>query len=97
MRIDNSAYIVDLSRAESAKEGGTTSPAQSGRSAAEGELFDRIEISYMQLSLDQLKERLSSLPDVRPERVATARQALQDGYTVEPAAVAQKMLESFGA
>lgn len=96
MRIDGSAYVVDLSRPDSAsKEVGA---AATDRKGDGGNSVDRVDISSGGRSIGDLKRDLDALPDVRLDRVALARQTLQDGgYQVQPALLAQKMIEAFGA
>jgi negative regulator of flagellin synthesis FlgM len=99
MRIDGSAYVVDLSRTEAVPgETGAAAAVQGSRPAAGVNKFDRVEISSAHPKLEQLKRDLDALPDVRLDRVALARQTVQDGsYRVEPGVLAQKMMEAFGA
>lgn len=98
MRINGSPYIVDLTPPEAvAKESGATQAAQGASSAGRLRSFDRVEISSKAVELDKLKKDLDSLPDVRRDRVALAKQNLQEGgYRVQPGILAQKMMEAFG-
>ena len=96
MRIEGSAYVVDLSRPqavrrESAEPGAVQGTAQPGRVRS----LDRVEISPKARELQKLKTDLAALPDVRLDRVALAKQNLQSGGRVDPAVVAQSMMESF--
>lgn len=98
MRIDGAAYIVDLARPEAVrKEGASADAARGARPAGRVTSFDRVEISSRSRELERLKRDLAALPEVRLDRVALARQSLkQGGYRVEPAVLAQKMLETVG-
>lgn len=98
MQIKGSAYIVDLTRPEALpSETRASNSAQRGRGAGQRSL-DQVDISSGSPSLEQLKKDLDALPDLRMDRVALARQTLQDGgYRVAPSVVAEKMLEAFGA
>ena len=96
MRIEGSAYVVDLSRPqavrrESAEPGAVQGTAQPGRVRS----LDRVEISPKARELQKLKTDLAALPDVRLDRVALAKQNLQSGGRVDPAVVAQSMMDSF--
>jgi len=95
MRIEGSAYVVDLSRPQAVAQQGGRSGVVPG-AAAPGRVlkFDRVEISPQARELQNLKQNLASLPDVRLDRVALAKQNLQyGGYRVDPQIVAQKMME----
>jgi len=96
MRIEGSAYVVQLSRPE-ASPSGKAAPAvvQGAAQAGRVRTLDRVEISPRGRELQQLKQELAALPDVRPDRVALARQSLQYGGQVAPSVVAQSMMESF--
>jgi negative regulator of flagellin synthesis FlgM len=97
MRIEGSAYVVDLSRAqavrkESAEPAAVQQAAQPGRVRT----LDRVEISPKARELERLKKEVAAIPEVRLDRVALAKQNLQyGGYRVDPAVLAQKMIESF--
>ena len=96
MRIEGSAYVVDLSRPqavrrESAEPGAVQGTAQPGRVRS----LDRVEISPKARELQKLKTDLAALPDVRLDRVALAKQNLQyGGYRVDPKLLAQNMMDS---
>jgi negative regulator of flagellin synthesis FlgM len=95
MRIDGSAYVVDLSRPEEiGKESGAAGASRS--LSGDTPSFDHVEISSGRLSTDQLKRDLAALPEVRLDRVATLRQSLQAGsYRVDSGVLAQRMMEAF--
>jgi negative regulator of flagellin synthesis FlgM len=98
MRIDGAAYIVDLTRPEAVqKESGQAEAVKASRPAAKVASFDRVEISSGSREIERLKRDLAALPDLRLDRVALARQSMQEGgYRVAPDVLATKMMESFG-
>jgi len=97
MRIEGSAYVVDLSRSQAlAKESGQTGAVQGAAPASRLRSPDRVEISSQARELEKLKQDMSSLPEVRLDRVALAKQTLQYGdYRVDPSLLAQRMMESY--
>ena len=97
MRIEGSAYVVDLSRSQALRKENTPVEAtQEARPAARVLTFDRVEISSQVREMQKLKGELDALPDVRLDRVALAKQNLQNGgYRVEPSVLAQKMMDAF--
>lgn len=96
MRIEGSAYVVDLSRSQQIrKETPPAEAAQHVRPAGRVISFDRVEISPQAREMQRLKAEVAALPDVRLDRVALAKQNLQNGgYRIEPAALAQKMIDA---
>jgi negative regulator of flagellin synthesis FlgM len=100
MRINGGApYVVDLSRSEALrKESSPTGAVQATPQPARVRTLDRVEISPQARELQKLKQDLAALPEVRLDRVALAKQNLQyGGYRVDPAAVAQSMMDSYDA
>jgi negative regulator of flagellin synthesis FlgM len=97
MRIEGSAYVVDLSRAQAPAQGSrVTGPVQAAPAPSRLRSLDRVEISPKAREMERLKKDLAALPEVRLDQVALAKQNLQyGGYRVDPAVVAQKMMESF--
>jgi len=98
MRIDGPAYVVDLVRPEAVpRESGAARAVQAASAPARVRTLDRVEISPAVRELERLKRDLEALPDVRLDRVALAKQHLQQGgYRVEPTFLAQKMMEAYG-
>lgn len=97
MEVKGSAYIVDIARTEATREKSpaASAPAANGASGIPGS--DRVELSGARPDLEQLKRELAALPEVRPDRVALAKQKLQDGgYQLDGTLVARKMMESMG-
>jgi len=97
MRIEGSAYVVDLSRAQALrKESAGAAAAQPAAQTSRVRSLDRVEISPKARELDRLKKDLAAIPEVRLDRVALAKQTMQYGdYRVDTAVLAQKMMESF--
>lgn len=98
MRINDAPYIVDLTRPEAVTK--EIAPAEAVRNsppAGNVRSFDRVEVSSKVLELERLKKDLAAIPEVRLDRVALAKQHLQEGgYRVDPAILAQRMMEAFG-
>jgi negative regulator of flagellin synthesis FlgM len=97
MRIEGSAYVVDISRSQALKK---NEPApqqvQGARPAARVLSFDRVELSPQVREMQKLKGEMESLPEVRLDRVALAKQQVQNGgYHVEPTLLAQKMMDAY--
>jgi flagellar biosynthesis anti-sigma factor FlgM len=56
---------------------------------------EKVEISARSREIDRLKQELSALPEVRSDRVALAKQLLQQGtYHPDSSVVAQKLMDS---
>ena len=95
MRIQSAPYIVDLSGPQAVRNKQAQAAAVQGTAQPRPRVADRVEISPRARELQKLKQDLVSLPDVRPDRVALAKQNLQYGrYRVDPTAVAQSMIDS---
>lgn len=97
MRIEGSAYVVDISRSQAIrKENTQTEAAQGARPPARVITFDRVELSPQAKEMQKLKGELEELPEVRMDRVALAKQKLQDGsLRVEASTLAQKLLDAY--
>ena len=97
MRIDGSAYVVDLSRSQQLRrESQPVEAPRNARPTARVLPFDRVELSPQVREMQKLKTDLAALPEVRLDRVALAKQNLQSGgYRVEPSVLAQKMMDAF--
>ena len=97
MRIEGSAYVVDLSRPEALRPGGApAAPVQAVAQPSRVRSMDRVEISPKAREIGRLKQDLAAIPEVRLDRVALAKQNLQyGGYRVDPAVLAQSMMDSF--
>ena len=96
MRIEGAPYVVDLSRPQAVRSGSPAPGAvPGGAQPSRVRTLDRVEISPQARELQKLKQDLASLPEVRLDRVALAKQNLQYGGRVDPAVVAQSMMESY--
>jgi len=97
MRIEGSAYVVDLSRSQAVRrEQQPDVAAAQAPQPSRVRTLDRVEISPKAREIGRLKKELDQLPDVRLDQVALAKQNLQYGsYRVDPTVLAQKMMESF--
>jgi negative regulator of flagellin synthesis FlgM len=97
MRIEGSAYVVDLSRTQAVRKQGEEAGAVKGAAPPTRlRSVDRVEISPRALEVERLKQDLAALPEVRLDRVALAKQNLQNGgYRVDPGLLAQRMMDSF--
>ena len=59
--------------------------------------IDRVEISSKAREIALLTKEMEAIPEVRPDRVALAKQNMKYGsYRVDPTVLAQKMMESLG-
>lgn len=98
MRINGAPYLVDLSRPDAVRqETAAAPPPRESPAPQKPRSFDRVEISPQSREVERLKRELAALPDVRLDRVALAKQNLQDGgYSVAPTVLAQKIMETYG-
>ena len=94
MRIDTPPYLVDLKRTQELRQTSDTSatPGQTTVGKASTNSVDQVAISSRSREIGRLKQQLSALPDVRLDRVALAKQQLQQGSPVDSKLLAQKML-----
>lgn len=97
MRIDGSAYVVDLTGVKEVRRENLPVPeTQAPRPAARVITFDRVELSPKAREMQKLKTEVDALPDVRLDRVALAKQKLQQGgYRVESSDLAQRMMDAY--
>ena len=59
---------------------------------------DRVELSINSGDIEQLKQTMQGMSDVRSERVASLKKSIGDGtYAVDGRKVAEKMLENWKA
>ncbi|MCM0081165.1 flagellar biosynthesis anti-sigma factor FlgM [Geomonas sp. Red32] len=95
MVINSAAYKVQLTRTDAASTDGAPTPSsQAAAQQPQQKSQDRVSISSKELGIDRLKRELDALPEMRMDRVALARQNMQGGgYRVDPALLAQKMIE----
>ncbi len=63
-----------------------------------GQGGDRVDLSISSGDIEQLKQTMQGMSDVRAERVAALKQSIADGtYSVDGSKVAEKMLENWKA
>jgi len=95
MRIDGQAppYVVNITRTQQPSE-----PVQSGQQGAvpaKPASQERVVISPHMREIDRLKQEMTAIPEVRPDKVALAKQQMQYGsYRVDSALVAQRLMDS---
>ena len=95
MKINGAPYVVDLSQSAAVQKERALDQPPSG-SSARARILDRVEISRLSREMARLKREVEAMPEVRLERVALARQNMQQGgYRVEPSVLAQKMLAAY--
>ncbi len=59
---------------------------------------DRVELSIKSGDIEQLKQTMQGMSDVRAERVASLKKSIAEGtYSVDGKLVAQKMLDNWKA
>ena len=96
MKINGAPYVVDLSQSAPVRKERALDQAARSESSAKVRILDRVEISPRSREMARLKREVEAMPEVRLERVALARQNLQQGeYRVEASVLAQKMLEAY--
>jgi flagellar biosynthesis anti-sigma factor FlgM len=93
MKIDNDQITSILTRYKSdpveKKEESSRSRAKTQAAAG-----DRVELSANSGEIDQLKQTMLGISDVRAERVASLKKSIDEGtYAVEGRKVAEKMLD----
>ena len=97
MRISTPPYIVNIHRNQEVSL--TQEPIATGKPAATTQKvqksFDPVSISAKSREIDRLTQDVGAMPDVRLDRVALAKQQLQQGsYRVDSSILAQKMMGS---
>jgi negative regulator of flagellin synthesis FlgM len=92
MKIDNEILsIVNRYKSDPVEKKETASKSGNKTQAATG---DRVEISLKSDEIEQLKQTMQGISDVRMDRVASLKKAIDDGtYSVPGNKVAEKMLE----
>ena len=97
MKIDNDQILSVVNRYKSDPiEKKDDSSRVKNKGVAPG--ADRVELSINSSEIDQLKQTLEGISDVRAERVASLKKAIDDGtYTVDSRKVAEKMLDNWKA
>ena len=95
MRIEQAPpYIVKI-RGSEPVAAAEAAPVREQNRTAKGPVQEVVVISPRMREIAALREQLSTLPEVRTERVALAKQQMQYGpYRIEPGEVAQKLVDS---
>jgi flagellar biosynthesis anti-sigma factor FlgM len=93
MKIENDQILSVINRYKSdpleKKEG--SSPAREKKPTESG---DRVELSLNNSEIEQLKQTMQGISDVRAERVASLKKSIDEGtYSVAGDKVAEKMLD----
>jgi negative regulator of flagellin synthesis FlgM len=93
MKIDNDQIlsVVNRFKSEPLEKKDENSRAKSKDKAVAG---DRVEISFSNSEVEQLKQTMQGISDVRTEKVASLKKSIEDGtYSVSGSKVAEKMLD----
>jgi len=97
MKIDNDQIlsVVNRYKSDPGEKKDDSSRAKANTAAPAG---DRVELSINSSEIEQLKQTLEGISDVRSERVASLKKAIDDGtYSVDGKKVAEKMLDNWKA
>ena len=95
MKIDNDQIMSILSRYKSDP---VEKKEESSRSKTKNQPVagDRVELSVNSSEIDQLKQTMQGISDVRSDRVASLRKSIDEGtYSVDGRKVAEKMLDNW--
>jgi len=97
MKISNDQLNYVVNRFKSDPIGKKDESPQTGQKAAvQG--GDKVDLSINSGDIEQLKQTMQGMSDVRGERVAALKQSIADGtYSVDSKKVADKMLENWKA
>ena len=97
MRI-NSDFGVPQEQPADRVGGAGSAPASRTSQAVGGDTGDQASLSHDALQLSNLSNAIAGIPEVRQDRVAAVRQALQSGtYAVTNQQIAESMLRDFAA
>lgn len=87
MRIDNYGKVFGIYK--------SSKPEKNKRTTRKNNESDTVEISGMARTLQVARTAVSSVPDVREDRVAALRKSINEGtYAVSSADIADKLLSS---
>ena len=90
MRIQR-AQIGQIIQAYKAQGASRTAPT--GLAPGKGITSDSIKLSFNQADVDRVQEQVTSLPDLRLDRIKELQQAVEDGtYEADSTEVADRML-----
>ena len=94
MKIDNEQLIslVNRYKSDPLEKKEVTSRTESKKQAAT--TGDRVELSFNNSDIEQLKQTMQGISDIRAERVASLKKSIDEGtYSVSGSKVAEKMLD----
>jgi negative regulator of flagellin synthesis FlgM len=96
MKIDNEILsIVNRYKSDPVEKKEESSRSKAKNQPVAG---DRVELSANSSEIDQLKQTMQGISDVRTDRVASLRKSIDEGtYSVEGRKVAEKMLDNWKA
>jgi len=99
MLINGGGYVADLQRKQAVQPSGAVSGTTAADAASGGEQSqDPISLSSQAKDIARYHQLLAALPDVRLDRVALAKQQVQQGgYGVDADLLAEKMLGGAGS
>ena len=97
MKISNEQLISVVNRFKTDPVESKDDPSRArAKTAAQG--GDRVDLSINSGDIEQLKQTMQGMSDVRSERVAALKQSIADGtYSVDGKLVAEKMLDNWKA
>ena len=96
MKIDNEILsIVNRYKSDPVEKKEESSRSKAKNQPVAG---DRVELSANSSEIDQLKQTMQGISDVRADRVASLRKSIDEGtYSVEGRKVAEKILDNWKA
>ena len=96
MKISNDQLISVVNRYKTDPVENKDASKAKPKAVAQGE--DRVDLSINSGDIEQLKQTMQGMSDVRAERVAALKQSIADGtYSVDSKKVAAKMLDNWKA
>jgi negative regulator of flagellin synthesis FlgM len=95
MKISNDqlASVINRFKSDPVEKKDDASRAKTSNAPQRG---DRVELSITSGEIEQLKQTMQGISDVRAERVASLKKSIADGtYSVDSKLVAEKMLDNW--
>ncbi len=93
---DQLISVVNRFKTEQVEKRDDNAQAKTKKAAQVG--GDRVELSIKSGDIEQLKQTMQGMSDVRAERVAALKKSIADGtYSVDGKLVAQKVLDNWKA
>ncbi|HTP66847.1 MAG TPA: flagellar biosynthesis anti-sigma factor FlgM [Geobacteraceae bacterium] len=97
MKISNEQLISVVNRFKTDPVESKDDPSR-GKAKAAAQGGDRVDLSINSGDIEQLKQTMQGMSDVRSERVAALKQSIANGtYSVDGKQVAEKMLDNWKA